>query len=115
MSAGRSTTVAPSVNAPRHVWALCLQRLHTLIRSDIQPIRCVDGGSEPRLVSQWPRVKTGGPIQKCGGKSRMREKKTEMDKTPEVKAAAYLSAVSVMCKQRPFRAARHTIALFAMQ
>lgn len=36
-------------------------------------------------------------------------------KTPTVNETAYLSAVSVMCKQRPFRAARHTIALFAMQ
>lgn len=48
----------------------------------------------------------------------MREKKQrkkEMYKTPEMNAAAYLSAWSVMCKQGPYRAARHTIALFAMQ
>lgn len=38
-----------------------------------------------------------------------------IDIDPGVNEAAYLSAVSVMCKQRPFRAARHTIALFAMQ
>lgn len=36
-------------------------------------------------------------------------------KTPAVNETAYLSALSVMCKQRPFRPARHTIALFAMQ
>lgn len=41
--------------------------------------------------------------------------KREMYKTPDVNEAAYLSAVCVMCKQRSFRAARHTIALFAKQ
>lgn len=39
----------------------------------------------------------------------------ETYKTPIVNETAYLSALSVMCKQRPFRAARHTIALFAVQ
>lgn len=70
----------------------------------------------------WPcgwRPESGRQIEKCRGKGK--EKKTTTDekrdvyKTPEVNEAAYLSAVSVMCKQRPFRAARHTIALFAMQ
>lgn len=55
-------------------------------------------------------------IERC----REREKKKRQTKrktyqTPAVNETAYLSAVSVMCKQRPFRAARHTIALFAMQ
>lgn len=53
-----------------------------------------------------------GKRAKMGGKSQT-ERKTY--KTPAVNETAYLSAVSVMCKQRPFRAARHTIALFAMQ
>lgn len=60
--------------------------------------------------------------EKREGKGRKREKKKKLPqmkretyKTPDVNEAAYLSAVSVMCKQRPFRAARHTIALFVMQ
>lgn len=48
-------------------------------------------------------------------KKKIPRTKRETYETPAVNETAYLSAVSVMCKQRPFRAARHTIALFAMQ
>lgn len=48
-------------------------------------------------------------------KKKIQRTKRETYETPTVNETAYLSAVSVMCKQRPFRAARHTIALFAMQ
>lgn len=50
-----------------------------------------------------------------GWKKRETQRKKKMYENPTVNETAYLSALSVMCKQRPFRAARHTIALFAMQ
>lgn len=43
------------------------------------------------------------------------KKKRGVYKTTEVNESPYLSAMSMMCKQRPFRTARHTIALFALQ
>lgn len=57
------------------------------------------------------RPRTGDPFRNVEG----RQMKREMYKTPNVNEAAYLSAMRVMCKQRSFRAARHTIALFAVQ
>lgn len=74
------------------------------------------GGLQSRLSARWLEARSGRQIEKCRGKRvKKREREREMYKTPVVNETAYLSAVSVMCKQRPFRAARHTIALFAMQ
>lgn len=77
------------------------------------------GGLQSRLSARWLEAKSGRWIEKCGGREKERKKLSQMKretyKTPDANEAAYLSAVSVMCKQRPFRAARHTIALFVMQ
>lgn len=76
---------------------------------------------QSRLSARWLGVKTGFRQRNAKERAEREKKKKllqmkrEMYKTPDVNEAAYLSAVSVMCKQRPFRAARHTIALFVMQ
>lgn len=67
------------------------------------------GGLQSRLLAWCLEAKSG---RQTGKKKKVKRK---MYKTPAVNETAYLSAMSVMCKQRPFRAARHTIALFAMQ
>lgn len=82
-------------------------------RITVKVVGLVAGGQE--WEADWAKRQ----IEKCREKGEEGEKKTQtkrkMYKTPTVNETAYLSAVSVMCKQRPFRAARHTIALFAMQ
>lgn len=75
----------------------------------------MDGGITVKVGVPVVSGQDWGTHTEMWRKEQNEREKTEMDKTPEVKAAAYLSAVSVMCKQRPFWAARHTIALFAMQ
>lgn len=90
----------------------CLQRLHPpLIQSHIQPISLRRGDYSRGSCPGGRGPRTGDPFRNVEG----RQMKREMYKTPDVNAAAYLSAVRVMCKQRSFRAARHTIALFAVQ
>ena len=73
------------------------------------------------MLALWLEAKSGKQTQKCRkrqGREKKKEKhrgKKKMYENPTVNETAYLSALSVMCKHRPFRAARHTIALFAMQ
>lgn len=74
-------------------------------RITVKVVSLVAGGQE------W---ETDREMQRKGQRGGRRET-AQTYKTPAVNETAYLSAVSVMCKQRPFRAARHTIALFAMQ
>lgn len=66
-----------------------------------------------KVVGQWLEAKSGRQTEKESKKRHSR--KGRCISTPAVNETAYLSAVSVMCKQRPFRPARHTIVLFAMQ
>lgn len=68
--------------------------------------------------TQWLEANGWRQIEKSRGEDKERKthrRRTETYRTPAPNEAAYLSALSAMCKQRPFRAARHTIALFAMQ
>lgn len=67
------------------------------------------------MVAGGQEWETDRDAEKGGGKRKKKQTKRKTYQTPTVNETAYLSAVSVMCKQRPFRAARHTIALFAMQ
>lgn len=88
-----------------------MEKKNTQRRVTVKVVGPVAGGQD------W---ETDGRMRGKGPEEGERKKKTARTErktyeTPAVNETAYLSAVSVMCKQRPFRAARHTIALFAVQ